>query len=218
MERIRHNEKTIIAVEGVPFILIAAFLSLIAYFTGFTIVAIILGIITIFIIWFFRNPERAVPKGRGLIVAPADGKIIEIKEVEERRYLKEKCLKVSIFMNIFDVHVNRAPYPGTITGVFYNKGKFMAADKEMASLANEHNAVLLSTPEGKKILFIQIAGLIARRIACWVKRGDEVERGQRFGLIRFGSRVDIYLPLGVKLRVFVGNKTIAGVTILGVIE
>ena len=193
-------------------------MSLIAYFTGFTIVAIILGIITIFVIWFFRNPERAVPKGRGLIVAPADGKIIEIKEVEERRYLKEKCLKVSIFMNIFDVHVNRAPYPGTVTGVFYNKGKFMAADKEMASLANEHNAVLLSTPEGKKILFIQIAGLIARRIVCWVKRGDEVERGQRFGLIRFGSRVDIYLPLGVKLRVFVGNKTKAGVTILGVIE
>lgn len=218
MERIRHNEKTIIAVEGVPFILGAAAVSLIAYFTGFTIVAIILGIITIFVIWFFRNPERAIPKGRGLIVAPADGKIIEIKEVEERRYIKEKCLKVSIFMNIFDVHVNRAPYPGTVTGVFYNKGKFMAADKEMASLANEHNAVLLSTPEGKKILFIQIAGLIARRIVCWVKRGDEVERGQRFGLIRFGSRVDIYLPLGVKLRVFVGNKTKAGVTILGVIE
>ena len=177
-----------------------------------------LGYTYLFVIWFFRNPEREIPAGEGVVVAPADGRIIEIKEVAEERILKNQSLKISIFMNVFNVHVNRIPYSGKIVDILYNKGKFVSANKEKASLENEQNAVLLETPEGKKILFVQIAGLIARRIACWVEKGDLVERGQRFGLIRFGSRVDIYLPLGVKLHVSLGDKTKAGTTILGVLK
>ncbi len=213
-----HNEKTPIAVEGIPFILIGAGVTVTSYLLGWTIVTILLGILTFFVIWFFRNPEREIPAGEGVVVAPADGRIIEIKEVAEERILKNQSLKISIFMNVFNVHVNRIPYSGKIVDILYNKGKFVSANKEKASLENEQNAVLLETPEGKKILFVQIAGLIARRIACWVEKGDLVERGQRFGLIRFGSRVDIYLPLGVKLQVSVGDKTKGGVTILGVLK
>lgn len=201
-----------------PFILIGSGVTVTSYLLGWTIVAIFLGILTFFVIWFFRNPEREIPAGEGVVVAPADGKIIEIKEVDEERILKNQSLKISIFMNVFNVHVNRIPYSGKIVDILYNKGKFVSANKEKASLENEQNAVLLETPEGKKILFVQIAGLIARRIACWVKKGDMVERGQRFGLIRFGSRVDIYLPLGVKLQVSLGDRTKAGTTILGILK
>lgn len=201
-----------------PFILIGSGVTVTSYLLGWTIVAILLGILTFFVIWFFRNPEREIPAGEGVVVAPADGKIIEIKEVDEERILKNQSLKISIFMNVFNVHVNRIPYSGKIVDILYNKGKFVSANKEKASLENEQNAVLLETPEGKKILFVQIAGLIARRIACWVKKGDMVERGQRFGLIRFGSRVDIYLPLGVKLQVSLGDRTKAGTTILGILK
>lgn len=214
----RRNERTPIAVEGMPFILIGAGVTAISCLLGWFIVAILLGMFTFFVIWFFRNPEREIPKGDGIIVAPADGRIIEIREADEERILKNQALKISIFMNVFNVHVNRAPYAGKILNVFYNKGKFLAANKDKASMENEQNAVLLETPDGKRILFIQIAGLIARRIACWVKNGDIVERGQRFGLIRFGSRVDIYLPIEVKLQVSLGDKTKAGTTILGVLK
>lgn len=207
-----------IAWDGLPFIVASFLLTSASLILGWTYLSLISALLMIFIVWFFRNPKRNIPDSYGLIVSPADGRIIEIKEDLEERHLRERAIKISIFMGLLDVHINRIPYPGRVLNISYNPGRFISANRDKASLENEQNAVVIETKEGKRILFIQIAGLIARRIVCWVRTGDSVERGERFGLIRFGSRVDIFFPLDVELKVEKGNKVKAGETIIGVMR
>jgi phosphatidylserine decarboxylase len=155
---------------------------------------------------FFRDPEREPPADSSLLVSPADGRILFAGEVDGK-------LKISVFMSVFNVHVNRAPCPGQVLGIRYNPGKFMAAYADKASLDNEQNRILIETSRGLAEV-VQIAGLVARRIVCWVSPGDRVERGGRIGLIRFGSRVDLLLPPGTKVRVRIGDRVKGGVTVL----
>ena len=170
------------------------------------------------VFWFFRDPERIIPQGDNLVVSPADGKILSITETEEPRFLKKKAKKISIFLNIFDVHVNRLPASGKILGITYQPGKFLPANKDLASKENEQNAVFLETESGHKMVFIQVAGLIARRILCWVKDEEQVTRGDRFGMIRFGSRTDIFLPLETDIKVSPGDQVKGGSTIIGILK
>lgn len=207
-----------VAKEGLPFIASGIMLTSISLAVGWRCPALILFLITLFIVWFFRNPRRNIPDTCDLIVAPADGKIIEVKEEFEKRYLNERTIKVSIFMSIFNVHINRIPYSGKVLSVSYNPGRFISANRDKASLENEQNAVIIGTKEGKRILFIQIAGLIARRIVCRLNAGNNVEKGERFGLIRFGSRVDIFLPPDVELKIRKGSKVKGGETVIGVMR
>jgi phosphatidylserine decarboxylase len=175
-----------------------------------------LGILlSLFIAYFFRNPRRKIPNLHNIILSPADGRIIHVGECEEDRFLKEKTLKISIFMSLFDVHINRAPVSGTILAVNYLPGRFLLANVEKSSLLNEQNAVTLETEERFKILLVQIAGFVARRIVCYAKTGDLLRKGEIFGLIRFGSRVDLYLPPEVKPIVRVGQHVKGGESIIG---
>jgi len=212
------NENTPIAVEGLPFAIPLLILCILLWYFGVRYPALFFSLLTIFVLWFFRNPERVIPQEPSAVISPADGKIIVAEEVSEGRYLKERALKVSIFMNVFNVHVNRAPYSGKVVDVIYNKGKFISANLDKASMDNEQNAVILDIGNGEKIMFVQIAGLIARRIVCYLKPGDSIEKGKRMGLIRFGSRVDVYLPIGSTLNVKIGDKVVAGETILGYLK
>jgi phosphatidylserine decarboxylase len=167
-----------------------------------------------FFLWFFRDPERPIPDGPGVVVSPADGKVTAIAEFTEEGQRKQR---ISIFLNVFDVHVNRAPISGTITGLFYQKGKFGNAMSAGSSDANEQNIVSVNG-EGQSIVFKQIAGLLARRIVFNPKTGDKLQRGQRVGLIKFGSRVDVILDQAVELRVKVGDRVAGGSSILGVLR
>lgn len=212
------NENTPIAIEGLPFAIPLLILSVALWYFGMKYPAIFFTLLTIFVIWFFRNPGRNIPEGASAVISPADGRIIVAEEIKEDRYLKQKTLKISVFMNVFNVHVNRNPYSGKVVDVIYNKGKFISANLDKASLDNEQNAVILDIGSGKKIMFVQIAGLIARRIVCYLKPGDTVEKGNRMGLIRFGSRVDVYLPTGSKLNVKIGDTVVAGETVLGYLK
>ena len=170
--------------------------------------------LTLFVLWFFRNPDRVTPEDEKAVTSPADGKVIKIEEVEEEM-LEGKVLKVSIFMNIFNVHVNRAPCDGIVRKISYRKGKFFPANLDKASELNERNSVLIETVDGRQILTIQIAGIIARRIVCWVKEGLEIQKGERFGLIKFGSRLEVFMPLDSTIHVKVGEKVKAGETRIG---
>ncbi|NKE69348.1 phosphatidylserine decarboxylase family protein [Candidatus Manganitrophus noduliformans] len=176
------------------------------------------GALTLFCLWFFRDPRRSVPQAEGALVSPADGKIVDISRTEEGRFLNKPAIKISIFLNVFNVHINRVPVAGKVIGVFYNAGRFFAANVPKASLENEQNAVVLETPAGKRVVCIQIAGLIARRIVCWIQEGSVLNRGERFGLIRFGSRVDLFLPIETEIRVSMGQKVRGGETILGILR
>jgi len=184
------------------------------WYFGAHYAAIFFLLLTAFVVWFFRNPERDIPSDENSIVSPADGKVIVIGRGFDDRFLKTDALKISIFMNVFNVHVNRIPTSGKVLGVFYNPGKFFSADKDKASLENEQNALLIEAKNGKKFVVNQIAGLIARRIVCYAKPGDSIEKGRRFGMIRFGSRLDVYLPTDCKIDVNVGDKVKAGSSIL----
>ena len=209
------NKESIIVPEGIPFILVFAVLTLIFAFSRFSKVAIACFILTIFVAWFFRNPERKAPEAEGLVISPADGKVIKIEDVSVDSLVRGTFKKISIFMNVFDVHVNRAPYGGTVKAIRYTKGRFFSANLDKASSLNEQNAIVISTDQGKEILTVQIAGLIARRIVCWIKEGMHLERGERFGLIRFGSRLDVYLPADAKVIVHLGDKVRAGESPIG---
>ncbi len=211
------SRNSIIVPEGIPFIAVPAFFALTSWFAGYPVSATILALITLFVLWFFRNPERKTPDAAGLVISPADGKVIFIGEAEEADILQGRARKISIFMNVFNVHVNRAPCSGTVEQIRYYKGKFLVASLDKASSDNERNAVLIRTEDGKKILTIQIAGLVARRIVCWLNEGMTVTRGERFGLIRFGSRLDVFMPLESTISVKVGDVTRAGETPLGVL-
>lgn len=203
------------AKEGFPFIGLAAGITVLTVWLGWTPVAVAAAALTLFIAWFFRNPPRVVPQGGRLVVSPGDGKVLAVEEEFEPRYLKDRAIRISIFLNVFDVHINRIPCDGTIENVQYQPGLFLVASKPHATLKNEQNAVMIKTVEGAKVLCVQVAGLIARRIVCWVNPSDRAVRGERYGLIRFGSRMDTYLPAGTAIRVAVGERVKGGETILG---
>lgn len=203
-----------IAKEGYPFIFFGGVLSLITCLWGKAI-SIVPFSMVLLLIYFFRDPNRITPRENKGIISPADGKVISIDEHFENRFLKEKVVKISIFMSLWDVHINRIPLDGKISDILYKTGKFFAAFTNKASNLNEHNAILLKTGDQRHILLIQIAGIIARRIVCRIKTGDKVTRGQKFGMICFGSRVEIYLPLDTQLKIKVGEYVKGGETILG---
>ncbi len=221
-----------IAPEGYPFILVSlavALLSIMAVFyfhkvIGKTYIYYFLIVITsisfitcLFMFYFFRDPERDIPAGEGLFVSPADGKIILIKEVYEKDYFKADVKEISIFMSPLNVHVNRAPCDGRVIDVKYSPGKFMAAYKDDASLKNENIAMLLEGNQGK-VMVRQVAGFIARRAVCRVSPGDILNRGQRYGIIKFSSRLDVYLPNKVEITVKPGDTVRAGESIIAKIK
>lgn len=207
-----------LAREGFPFICFAGFAALIFTLTGLTVPALLCLALTGFTTYFFRDPLRVLPEAPGAIVCPADGKVIIAREIEDDRFLKTRVMKISIFMNVFNVHVNRIPLAGTVERVVFSPGRFYAADKDKAVLHNEYCAVTIATPNNLRYVVVQIAGLIARRIVCRAEPGDRMTAGQRFGLIRFGSRVDLYLPPTVTLAVREGQKVRAGETVLALLE
>ena len=204
-----------VAREGYPFIGFAAFLTMIFALLGYDIIAFWAMLLTGFVLYFFRDPSRITPAAPDALVSPADGKVILVEKVFDDRFVNEQVYKVSIFMNVFNVHVNRAPFPGTVHTITYSPGRFYSADTERGGLENEFCAVTMATDSGQRFAVVQIAGLIARRIVCWAEQGDSLSRGQRFGLIRFGSRVDLYLPLKTQLEIATGQKVKAGETVLG---
>jgi len=207
-----------IAKEGYPFIAFAALLTLVLAILGYAPASFFALLVTAFVMNFFRDPERVPDKDGNCLLAPADGKVIIIAQVFDDRFLKEEALKISIFMNILNVHVNRVPCPGQVDEVLYKAGAFHSADTQRSSLENESCGVVMTAAEGRRLAVVQIAGLIARRIVCWAKPGDVLARGERFGLIRFGSRVDLYLPLATKLAISKGQKVRAGETVLGYLD
>jgi phosphatidylserine decarboxylase len=206
--------------EGLVFIVIAALIAAGGFALALNrrswplwLVAFGLTVLALWIAYFFRDPERTGERGKQLVIAPADGKIVQIAEVDEPAFLQSKAQRISIFMNVFDVHVNRYPVSGTVRYVHYNKGKFINAAADKASLENEQSSVGIETESGR-LLVRQIAGLIARRIVTYSKVGEKVNQGDRLGIIRFGSRVDVFVPVDATLRVKVGHVTVAGVTVL----
>ncbi|MGV8059612.1 MAG: phosphatidylserine decarboxylase family protein [Smithellaceae bacterium] len=205
----------IIAQEGYPFIILSLIITVFVAFLGICWLLVLSVLISFFIIWFFRNPERHFLEEEKVVISPADGKVIKSEDIEMNGNITGKFKKISIFMNVFNVHVNRAPYNGKIEAINYHEGKFVSANLDKASSDNERNAIQIRTEEGSSIWAVQIAGLIARRIVCWVKAGDTVKKGERFGLIRFGSRVDVYLPEDALIAVNIGQKVRAGETPLG---
>jgi phosphatidylserine decarboxylase len=206
--------------EGLVFIAIAALIAAGTYAIALNrrswplwILAFLLTIITLWVAYFFRDPERTGARGEQVVIAPADGKVLLIQQVDEPTFMGGKANRISIFMNVFNVHVNRYPVSGTVKYLQYNPGKFLNAAAEKSSLENEQMSVGIETPRGR-ILTRQIAGLIARRIVTYSKQDEKVEQGQRMGLIRFGSRVDVFVPLDARILVKVGDITVAGQTVL----
>ena len=207
--------------EGLLFIAIAAVVAASAF--GFAIsrrswglwlAAFVLLLLALWVAYFFRDPERVGDRGASLMVSPADGKLIMITDVDEPSFVHGRAIRLSIFMNVFNVHVNRYPVDGVVKYIHYNKGKFFNASAEKSSLENEQMSVGIETG-GRRVLVRQIAGLIARRIVTYSKLGETVRQGDRMGIIRFGSRVDLFLPPGSIVRAKLGDVTTAGVTILG---
>src|SRR4030043_2295568 len=205
-----------IAPDGYPFIIIFAVITVLIYFFGKPWIAILPLIITLFMVLFFRDPERKIPEGEGIFVSPADGKVILIKDVYEKDYLKAESKEISIFMSLLNVHVNRSPCDGKVSLVKHSPGKFLVAHKDAASIENENTVMVLEGKDGT-ILIRQVAGLVARRIVCKVKAGDMLRRGERYGMIKFGSRLDVYLPKETEIQVRVGDKVKAGQTVLGIL-
>jgi phosphatidylserine decarboxylase len=202
----------IIAREGWPFLAIAVAIAILV--TIFSAVwSIPFWIIAVFVLQFFRDPARVIPQKPNAVLSPADGRIVVVEKTQDP-YAGREALKISVFMNVFNVHSNRAPVDGKIETAQYFPGKFVNADLDKASIENERNALTITTAYGHVVTCVQVAGLIARRILCYVKPGDTLARGQRYGFIRFGSRVDVYLPLTAAPKVTVGDKVSATETIL----
>ncbi len=203
-----------VAKEGLPFILFGGLLTFGGFMMGWTWLTCLVGSGTLFTTWFFRNPSRTIPQGDSLIVSPGDGTVVAVEQEFEHRYLKEPSIRISIFLNVFDVHINRMPVSGVLQDMVYHPGQFMRANLPGASTGNEQNALMLRRSDGARILCVQIAGLLARRIVSWVVPGEQVAKGERFGLIRFGSRMDVYLPHQSTIRVDIGDKVKGGSSIL----
>ena len=207
-----------LAPEGMPFVLGGAAFAVVVYILwprGIPLAALGL-LLSLFSLWFFRNPDRTPPSGTGVVVSPADGRIVYAGESPPGRYALVAGKRVSVFMSPFDVHVNRAPVTGRVASVRYHKGAFHVASVDKASLMNEQNGVAIVTPGERTVTYVQIAGMLARRIVCDLKEGDAVRQGQRVGMIRFGSRVDLYLPAEVRLSVVPGDRVRAGESVIGV--
>jgi phosphatidylserine decarboxylase len=206
--------------EGIPFILIALALAAVAFVGALArrswplwLLAFVLTLLVLWVAYFFRDPERRGARGESLVISPADGRVIDIKEVDEPAYLHGRAVRISVFMNVFNVHVNRYPVSGKVAYVHYNPGKFLNAAADKASLENEQSSIGVQAGR-HRVLFRQIAGLIARRIVTYSREGDDAEQGERMGLIRFGSRVDVFVPVGSVVKVKLGDKPQAGVTVL----
>jgi phosphatidylserine decarboxylase len=203
----------IIAREGWPFLAIAVVVAVLATVFGGAVLSALTWLVALFVLQFFRDPARVIPQDEGAVLSPADGRIVMVERTRDE-YLQRDAIKVSVFMNVFNVHSNRSPVDGTVQQVWYNPGKFVNADLDKASTENERNAVWIKATDGQDVTSVQVAGLIARRILCYVKAGDVLARGQRYGFIRFGSRVDVYLPLDATVKVAIGDKVSATSTIL----
>jgi len=206
--------------EGLIFIVLSILLAAAALFSAIAwrswplwLLAFVLLIVALWVAYFFRDPERVGERGGGLVIAPADGRIVMITEVDEPAFLHGRALRISIFMNVFNVHVNRYPVSGTVRFVHYNPGKFLNAATDKSSLENEQMSVGIE--DGSlRVLVRQIAGLVARRIVTYSREGDQVEQGERMGIIRFGSRVDVFLPPSATATVAVGETTLAGASVI----
>jgi phosphatidylserine decarboxylase len=206
-----------VAAEGWPFIIPLAIVTAVLFAFDWKNTALVSLVLALFVLFFFRDPERTVPGGNGTVVSPADGKVIVIKDVYEPAYLKQDVKQISIFLSVFNVHVNRAPIGGAVEVVKYNPGKFHVASVEKASLDNEQTAMVIASGK-EKILVKQIAGLIARRIICYARPGDTIKTGERYGLIRFGSRVDIFLPKTATIKVKLGDRVKGAEDVIGVLN
>jgi phosphatidylserine decarboxylase len=200
--------------DGWPYILVPAVLTIALFVFRWTWAGVAMLIVTALMVNFFRDPERRVPVDKRLVLSPADGRVVQVLDAPAGSPPGTKIRQVSIFLSVFDVHVNRAPIAGTIVDVSYNKGQFLPAFDEKASLKNEQNRVTIEDG-GVRVAFTQIAGLLARRIVFWKKVGDRVEIGERVGMIKFGSRVDIFLPADITLDVKVGDWVKGGLTVIG---
>ena len=203
----------LIAREGWPFLAISFLSSLAVTWLAGWAWALPLWLIAVFVVQFFRDPPRHAPIGAGLVLSPADGRIVAVEEVDDP-WLNRRALKISVFMNVFNVHSNRAPVDGVVKNRWYNPGKFVNADLAKASTENERNALWFQTGDGQDVTCVQVAGLIARRILCYVEPGVRLQRGERYGFIRFGSRVDVYLPPDARPRVALGDKVRASSDVL----
>jgi phosphatidylserine decarboxylase len=203
----------IVAREGWPFLTAAISLAALVTFGLGWLWSIPVWLAALFVLQFFRDPARPVPTGANVVLAPADGRIVAIENVRDP-YLERDATKVSVFMNVFNVHSNRSPVDGEVLRIWYNPGAFFNAALDKASTENERNALWLRTADGADITCVQVAGLIARRILCYVVAGDRLTRGQRYGFIRFGSRVDLYLPLGTRIVAQLGDKVSACATVV----
>lgn len=207
-----HYPHPIIAREGWPFLAGAvAAAAAVTWLAGWWSAPLWLA--AAFVLQFFRDPPREVPEGPGLVLSPADGRIVQVGEARDD-YLGRDAVKISVFMNVFNVHSNRSPVDGTVEDVWYFPGRFVNADLDKASTDNERNAMHLRTAGGMDVTVVQVAGLIARRILCYAGKGERLARGQRYGFIRFGSRVDVYLPRGSVPKVAIGDKVAAATTVL----
>jgi phosphatidylserine decarboxylase len=205
-----------IAREGWPFLAIA--LAVAALVAGFSLLwSIPFWIVALFVLQFFRDPPREVPGDAKTVVSPADGRVVAVEKAHDP-YLDREAIKVSVFMNVFNVHSNRAPVDGEVKQIWYNAGSFVNAALDKASTENERNALWIRADAGADVTCVQVAGLIARRILCYAKAGDRLERGQRYGFIRFGSRVDVYLPPNARIKAALGDKVYAASTILASLE
>ena len=219
MDNLRIYNKWPIAREGLPFILLSLSLTCLFLFLNMFLPSLFFCLITLFVIFFFMDPERKCNQIPGSVISPADGKIIEIRKVKGKdNPLEQDAVKISIFMSIFNVHVNRSPVTAIIRHISYHPGKFFSANLDKASEQNERNIVCMETDAHQHIAVIQIAGLIARRIVCWIEEGDKVLQGQRFGLIRFGSRLEVFMANDSRITVQPGQKVKAGETIVGYLQ
>ncbi len=202
-----------VAKEGLIFVLPTLCLSFLCYFLGFPVLGVIIFLLALFFLYFFRNPERTATSGAEELISPADGKVMGIDELFENQFLREKALRISVFMSVSDVHVNRAPCAGTIEKVSHREGRFRLAFKKGIDEENERNYILVRR-NGERLLLVQIAGFLARRIICRVRENDVVEKGGIVGMIAFGSRVDLYMPTGYEPLVRLGDKVRSGLTVV----
>ncbi len=209
----KHYPHPLIAREGWPFIAIALVLALAASAATSWAWALPLWLLLVFVIQFFRDPARPIPQDTKAVLSPADGRIVAIEPARDP-WLDREAVKISVFMNVFNVHSNRSPVDGEVKQRWYNPGQFVNAALDKASTENERNALHIRARDGHDITCVQVAGLIARRILCYMDAGAQLARGQRYGFIRFGSRVDLYLPPGSRARVTIGDKVSATSTIL----
>lgn len=203
-----------LAKEGYPYITAYGFLTVVAFAMGLPALGVPLVLVTGLMVNFFRDPERFPPPDERAVVSPADGVVVSVEEVDDTVFLGARVLRVAVFMNVFNVHVNRSPVGGTVESARYIPGTFFAADSKSAFEKNERNGLVIRTDDGIRLAVVQVAGLIARRIVCKKLRGNRLARGERFGMIKFGSRVDVHLPPGCRVTVGAGDKVRAGESVI----